>query len=477
MEPRVYEVTTDGTLVRQFGSFGNGPGQLNTPNDIAVGADGSLYVAQANLAGANAPMTIKKFTATGGYVGELSTQIQPMALALQGDGLFVLDGGPRGLVRVDLRAPIAAIAPTGAAASGRAGTSQQVTFDASGSSMPFGSVTRYEWDLDGDGSFETDTGTVATASRRYAAEGARSVRVRVTGSTGGTDVAAVELSVARSSVRLGAVPAQVVTSAPTQLVATPTAVADSQIENVRWDLDGDGSFEADGGTGLTVSHAWATPGVRTVGVRVERSGGVVDTATTHVTVVAAPPAGPIGVTINDAAQYTNDPNVTLSIVWPAFTTNLLLSNDGGFRAATGHAPAARIQWRLDASGPERLPKTVYVRFDGSSQTYTDDIILDQTAPTVQAATATAVTARAAVATTAAKKRGKKRRAPRAKAYRVRVKASDRTSGVGKLQFAVDKRKPAKALRYRTTLTVRGAKPKFVRAIDRAGNVSRWKPLR
>ena len=48
----------------------------------------------------------------------------------------------------------------------------------------------------------------------------------------------------------------------------------------------------------------------------------------------AKPKGRVGMTINDEAQYTNDPNVDLSVVWPSGTQTVLVSNDGGFRNAT-----------------------------------------------------------------------------------------------------------------------------------------------
>ncbi len=46
-------------------------------------------------------------------------------------------------------------------------TGSGITFDASGSSSTAGSVVKYEWDLDGNGSFETTTGTRATAGSVY----------------------------------------------------------------------------------------------------------------------------------------------------------------------------------------------------------------------------------------------------------------------------------------------------------------------
>lgn len=57
-----------------------------------------------------------------------------------------------------------------------------VSFDGSGSSDPDGSIANYKWDLDGDGSFETDTGETAVTSRAYLAAGTVTVRLRVTDS-------------------------------------------------------------------------------------------------------------------------------------------------------------------------------------------------------------------------------------------------------------------------------------------------------
>ena len=47
---------------------------------------------------------------------------------------------------------------------------------------------KYEWDLDGDGTFELNTGTTPTATKTYAAPGTVNVRLRVTddgGNVGG----------------------------------------------------------------------------------------------------------------------------------------------------------------------------------------------------------------------------------------------------------------------------------------------------
>ncbi len=65
---------------------------------------------------------------------------------------------------------------------------QTVNFDGSSSSArEGGSLTKYEWDLDGNGSFETDTGTTPTVSRSYPAAQGLTVRLRVTDDLGRTD--------------------------------------------------------------------------------------------------------------------------------------------------------------------------------------------------------------------------------------------------------------------------------------------------
>ncbi|MCH7472939.1 PKD domain-containing protein, partial [bacterium] len=60
----------------------------------------------------------------------------------------------------------------------------EVNFNASGSTVDVGTIVNYEWDLDGDGTYEQDTGLTATASHTYGDTGEFTATVRVTSSYG-----------------------------------------------------------------------------------------------------------------------------------------------------------------------------------------------------------------------------------------------------------------------------------------------------
>jgi hypothetical protein len=159
-------------------------------------------------------------------------------------------------------------------------------------------------------------------------------------------------------------------------------------------------------------------------------------------------------TINFGDLYTNDPRVSVYVNAPAGTSAFHLANDGGFAPLRSFAPRSVTRWRLAESGAERLPKTVYARFAPSGQILQDDIILDQTAPTLARATAT--------------RSGKR--------YTLRLKAADSTSGLAGLQ--VVGKKSRVYLRYSSRVrTVLPAGRVSVRVVDHAGNWSSSKRIK
>ena len=96
-----------------------------------------------------------------------------------------LFNNPLGVAVVANRAPAAAVSASPAVvAPGRA-----VTFDASGSSDPEGLGLRYDWDLDGNGSFETAGGPNPTVTKAYSSSTTLTARVRVSDLHAATGVA------------------------------------------------------------------------------------------------------------------------------------------------------------------------------------------------------------------------------------------------------------------------------------------------
>jgi DNA-binding beta-propeller fold protein YncE len=87
---------------------------------------------------------------------------------------------PLGIAVVANRPPTPALA----VAPGR-----QVRLDASGSRDPEGLRLVYEWDLDGNGTFEAGSGTTPTAMPRFGGNGVKTVRVRVDDPHGGQGIA------------------------------------------------------------------------------------------------------------------------------------------------------------------------------------------------------------------------------------------------------------------------------------------------
>jgi hypothetical protein len=257
-----------------------------------------------------------------------------------------------------------------------------------------------------------------------------------------------------------------------------SADATHTISKYEWDLDGDGTFERDTAAAGTTTQSYATAKTINVSLRVTDTQGSSATVVQSLRISDPGAAGALlGVTINNGAQYTRSADVTVTAVSPPGTTQMIVSNDGGFLAGGTFPVQKDTKWKLDSSGPERLPKTIYVRFFTGpfpSETFQDDIILDETPPTVQqaqvAAPAGASAATDAIATASAKRK--------LSTWKLRIRAKDSNSGVARVQVTANKRKPGKLLRYKTRLTVKSAtKPKWVRARDRAGNYSRWRKAR
>ena len=191
---------------------------------------------------------------------------------------------------------------------------------------------------------------------------------------------------------------------------------------------------------------------------------------------------PVGVSINDGAEFTNSRKVTVSVTATSGSTQAIISNDGGFKSATTVAltdASADIPWTLVATKDERLPKVVYVkfvtRFGNQSLAQSDDIILDTTAPVTSSATASA----ASVPDSSASVQSFRALAGK-NGVTLKVAASDSNSGIGSIEVkkssggAVTAIKASSPKSKSHSVKVRtSAKKLWVRSVDRAGNTSKW----
>jgi hypothetical protein len=200
------------------------------------------------------------------------------------EDLYVMNPDGTGVTRLtDLRpvlfgfdwapgfAPSASIAP----ARDPVLVGQPVTFDGSATSDPDGTIAGYRWDLDGNGSFETDTGEDPVAERSYPAAATITVRLRVRDHDGNADTTTRTLSVRSRAPNafLALSPNPALTGQPVTFDGSASSDPDGTIVNYSWDLDGNGSFETDTGMRPSVSRSYARAGAVAVRLRVTDNDG------------------------------------------------------------------------------------------------------------------------------------------------------------------------------------------------------------
>lgn len=148
-----------------------------------------------------------------------------------------------------------------------------------------GYVTRYEWDFNGDGNYDSDTGSVPSTSYIYTDGGSFTPRVRVT-DNGGASVISSGLTVSvQSSTNQPPVVSDFSASpssstAPLQVTFSTTASdPDGTITQYEWDFDGNGTYDAATSTN-PVSYTYSPSGTYTAMVRVTDNQGATATAST-----------------------------------------------------------------------------------------------------------------------------------------------------------------------------------------------------
>ncbi len=152
-------------------------------------------------------------------------------------------------------------------------------------------------------------------------------------------------------------------------------------------LSNDGSVWSEWQTYATPA-SWSLlsgDGIKTVYARFRDVAGNVSSPVSNTIALDTAGGAEYGVTINDGALFTNQTAVTLTISARPGTTQLQVSNDGGFAGAQWEPYISRKAWAITQYGSYVIPRVVYVRYKdlggNVSSNYQDDIILDVTPPT------------------------------------------------------------------------------------------------
>lgn len=166
-----------------------------------------------------------------------------------------------------------------------------VSFDASASADPDGTIAGCDWDWNGDGVYDQLSGG-ATPQHVYFTPGTYNATVRVVDNAGSTDTASVSINVldAQNDAPLAALSADPSSGdAPLPVSFDAGGSTDDwMIANYAFDFGEGGGWQDNGGT-PTASHTYATPGTYTAQVRVTDNEGAQDTESVTVTVNAGWP--------------------------------------------------------------------------------------------------------------------------------------------------------------------------------------------
>ncbi|WP_254764258.1 PKD domain-containing protein [Natrinema marinum] len=145
-----------------------------------------------------------------------------------------------------------------------------VTFDASASSDPDGSIVEYRWDIDGDGTVDnTTTGPELTTS--YDAAGGVVAVVTVVDDDGATASASADVSVATPP-PLATCTLSASTVGPNETIVVDAGGSDAAF--VRFDLDGDGEYDVTDETDFRTEISYEESGTyqpRVLAVRGDRT--------------------------------------------------------------------------------------------------------------------------------------------------------------------------------------------------------------
>ena len=88
---RISRFTKDGKFIKSFGKFGTGPGEFRGPHDLAMDAEGRLFVADRGN------MRVQILDQDGKYSGEWKQFSRPSSIYIRNDLIYVADSESNGV--------------------------------------------------------------------------------------------------------------------------------------------------------------------------------------------------------------------------------------------------------------------------------------------------------------------------------------------------------------------------------------------
>lgn len=252
---------------------------------------------------------------------------------------------------------------------------ETITLDGS-ESVDDGSITKYEWDLDGDESYEENGQSIETS---FSSTGEIPIKLRVTDDAGNTDTIVEDVSVSSGTdtptAEFSYSPQNPVSGETVTLDATDST-AETSMTSYDWDVTGDGNYDQQG---ETITESFET-GEAEVTLRVTDESDQTDTTSRTVSIGAtnspptaafdfSPEAPTAGEAVSFDASASADDGPVDSYEWD-------LDDDG-----TAEKTRSQLEYTFDTSG--EYPVTLRVSNDAgeSTETQTVSVSRDNAPPT------------------------------------------------------------------------------------------------
>lgn len=165
-----------------------------------------------------------------------------------------------------------------------------VDFTGTGSDRD-GTIAKFEWDFQGDGTFDFTSTTTGTTRFTYNSPGTYNALFRVTDNDGITATARVTATAIRVG-PAGSPTARITTPANPVTGNTPLSVSfngtgsdpGGSITRYEWDFDGNGAYDYSSATSASTSFVYRSPGIYTAALRVTDNAGLTGIDTIDITV-------------------------------------------------------------------------------------------------------------------------------------------------------------------------------------------------